>query len=92
VALVLEIPPSTKPLTTYPALDQIGNPNDLYIWSNTSSGDDVYKRPMSDKRGIDYWLKLNRDYFLGPKAGYTPYTYPHPLRAHKPSNVVKTPG
>jgi hypothetical protein len=92
VALVLEIPPSTKPLTTYPALDQIGNPDDLYIWSNTSSGDDVYKRPMSDKRGIDYWLKQNRDYFLGPKAGYTPYKYPHPLRAHKPSNVVKTPG
>ena len=92
VALVLESPPKSKPLTTYPALDQIGSPDGLYIWNNASSGEDVYKRPTPDKRGIDYWLKQNRDYFLGPKAGYTPYKYPHPLRAHKPSNVVKTPG
>jgi hypothetical protein len=92
VALVLEIPPSTNPLTTYPALDQIGNPDDLYIWSNTSSGDDVYKMPTSDKHGIDYWLMQNRDYFLGPKAGYTPYTYPHPLRAYTAPSVETSPG
>jgi hypothetical protein len=92
VALVLESPPKSKPLTTYPALDQIGNPDGLYIWSNTSSGDDVYKMPTQNSRGIDYWLQQNRDYFLAPKAGYRPYKYPHPLRAYKPSNVVKTPG
>jgi hypothetical protein len=92
VALMLENPPKSKPLTTYPALDQIGNPDALYIWDNTSSGEDVYKVPTRDSRGIDYWLQENRDYFLAPKAGYRPYEYPHPLRAYKPSNVVKTPG
>jgi len=48
--------------------------------------------PTQNSRGIDYWLQQNRDYFLTPKAGYRPYKYPHPLRAYKPSNVVKTPG
>lgn len=81
VVLDLENPPSTQPLTTYPALDQIGNPDALYIWGNTSSGDQVYLDPTSDPHGIGYWLQLGRDYFMAAKPGYTPYTYPHPLRA-----------
>jgi hypothetical protein len=91
VILVLENPPSTQPLTTYPALDQIGNPDDLYIWSNTSSGDDVSKLPTTNVRGIDYWIKQDRDYYLSSKPGYTPYTYPHPLRAYQPPAVELTP-
>jgi hypothetical protein len=80
VVLDLEIPPPSQPLTTYPALDQIGNPNDLYIWDNVSSGDNIYLNPTSDPHGVYYWLWENRDYFVVRKPGYTPYTYPHPLR------------
>ena len=78
---LLEDPPPSHPLTAYPALDQIGNPDDLYIWNNTSTGDSVYKNPTSNSRGIDYWLTLGRDYFTTAKPGYRPYAYPHPLRA-----------
>jgi hypothetical protein len=92
IVLSLEIPPVTKPLTIYPALDQIGNPDGLYIWDNTGSGEDVYKVATRDSHGIDYWLRENRDYFLAPKAGYRPYEYPHPLRAQTPPNTLKTPG
>ena len=30
---------------TYPALDQIGNPDDLYIWGNTTSAAQIYVEP-----------------------------------------------
>jgi hypothetical protein len=73
-------PPPSHPLTTYPAIDQIGNPDDLYIWNNVSSGDSVFLYPTSNPFGIDYWLKSGRDYFTTAKPGYMPYTYPHPLR------------
>jgi hypothetical protein len=86
VVLYLETPPSSHPLTTYPALDQIGNPDDLYVWNNTSSGDQIYVNPTSPTgvavpNGISYWLQPGRDYFATAKPGYTPYAYPHPLRA-----------
>jgi hypothetical protein len=82
IILYLEIPRASKPLSSYPALDQIGNPHPLYIWNNISSGDALYKNPTTDPQGIDYWLQEGRDYVMGPKPGYTPYVYPHPLRAH----------
>jgi len=81
VILDLENPPSSHPLTTYPALDQIGYKNDLYVWSNTSSGDTVYLNATSNWRGINYWIKSGRDYYLSAISGYRPYTYPHPLRS-----------
>jgi len=81
VVLYLENPPPSHPLVTYPALDQIGNPDGLYIWNNISSGGSVYKYPTSNPLGIDYWLMLGRDYFTTAKPDYTPYTYPHPLRS-----------
>ena len=81
VVLSLEDPPPSQPLSTYPALDQIGNPNGVYIWNNSSSGDDIYLNPTSNPLGIDYWLQLNRDYFTAAPSGYKPYTYPHPLRS-----------
>jgi hypothetical protein len=83
VVLSLETPPPSKPLTIYPALDQIGNPDDLYVWNNVSSGDNVHKSSTRNSRGIGYWLKLRRDYFTTAKPGYRPYAYPHPLRAAK---------
>jgi hypothetical protein len=80
VVLSLENPPSSHPLSSYPAQDQIGNPNDLYIWNNTSTGDSIYLNPTSNRLGIAYWIKLNRDYYTTARSGYRPYTYPHPLR------------
>ncbi len=81
VVVSLEDPSPAHPLAVYPALDQIGNPNDLYIWNNTSSGDSVYENPTSNSPGIDYWLMQGRDYFTTAKPGYRPYPYPHPLRS-----------
>ena len=81
VVLYLENPPSSQPLKTYPALDQIGNPDDLYIWGNVTSAVQIYLNPTSNPYGINYWLKLGRDYFTTSKPGYKPYSYPHPLRA-----------
>jgi hypothetical protein len=81
VVLYLENPPSSQPLKTYPALDQIGDPDDLYIWGNTTSAAQIYLNPTSNSYGIAYWLKLGRDYFATAKPGYKPYSYPHPLRA-----------
>jgi len=79
--LLLETPPSTLPLRTYKAKDQIGNPAPFYIWSNTTSGTLILLDPTTDALGINYWLKQNRDYYLSAKPGYVPYIYPHPLRA-----------
>jgi hypothetical protein len=70
-------------LAAYPALDQIGNPDTLYIWDNISSGDNLYVNPTSDPHGISYWLTLGRDYFTTAKPGYRPYIFPHPLRTAK---------
>jgi len=80
-ALYLENPHPTRPLIAYPALDQIGNPDALYIWNNIFAGNSVYKYPTSNPLGIDYWIKLGRDYFTTAKPGYGPYIYPHPLRS-----------
>jgi hypothetical protein len=81
VILNLENPPSSHPLNTYLALDQIGYKDDLYIWGNTSSGDTVYLNATSNWRGISYWIKSARDYYLATKPSYRSYAYPHPLRA-----------
>jgi hypothetical protein len=81
VVVSLEDPPPAQPLGSDPALDQVGNPYDLYVWDNVSSGDDVYENPTSNPRGIDYWLRQGRDYFTTAKPGYRPYPYPHPLRS-----------
>ena len=34
-----------------------------------------------NNRFTSEFVKLNRDYFLSAKPGYTPYPYPHPLRS-----------
>ncbi|MGB8856413.1 MAG: hypothetical protein WCC58_07040 [Burkholderiales bacterium] len=51
---------------------------DLFIWDNKISiPDEVKTGIISVCPDI---VKLGRDYFLQPKKGYTPFTYPHPLR------------
>lgn len=51
---------------------------DLFIWDNT------LPMPNSTVNGVisvcPEVVKIDRDYFLRPKKGYTPFSYPHPLR------------
>jgi len=61
----------------YPCTDQIGRGQNqksdpLYIWNNTG---------MSITNDNPSYIQSGRDYVLnqGPKPGYTPYPYPHPL-------------
>jgi hypothetical protein len=65
---------------TYPGPDQIRS---LYIWQNQT-----HDKPGFSKKGIanecPSSIKLNRDYFMAPRPGYVPYTYPHPLREKSP--------
>ncbi|WP_195763492.1 hypothetical protein [Duganella guangzhouensis] len=60
----------------YAGADQIRS---LYIWNNANNSSNGYTT-----NGIDNTcpssIGLNRDYFLSAKPGYTPFTYPHPLR------------
>jgi hypothetical protein len=71
---------------TYPILNQT---RDAYIWGNTWTDPDpknsqgVVKTfpPPPDAGAPDAaCVRLDRDFFLQPKPGYTPYPYPHPLR------------
>ncbi len=63
----------------YPKKDQI---RDVWVWDNSVNG--------REGRGIEFWarqkgvgrlLKEGRDYHLTQRPDYTPYPYPHPLRA-----------
>jgi hypothetical protein len=64
---------------TYPFTDQIRS---LHYWGNTEAN---HQAQYSDSYGINNEcpssIQLGRDYFVTQKAGYTPYTYPHPARA-----------
>jgi len=83
--------------TSYPCHHQVGFggdgskqvPEPIYIWDNTGNGASRIGLSEGDPAncGTAYstsdFFKLNRDYFVdaGPKPGYTPYPYPHPLTA-----------
>jgi len=60
---------------TYPDPYQI---KDTYLWDNTNDGQPLTEVYITAK-ALDY-VKEDREYFLYQKPGYTPYTYPHPLR------------
>jgi len=66
---------------TYPVPDQT---TDLWIWGNTLDGianNSVYLGWNADTQPIlAPYLQEGRDYHYTIKPGYTPYTYPHPLR------------
>jgi hypothetical protein len=61
---------------TYPGPDQSRS---VYIWNNSANPQNGYTT-NGIANTCPASLGLNRDYFLSPKPGYTPYTYPHPLR------------
>jgi len=71
VMLIIE---DKQDLSSYPVYHQV---HDLYIWNNTYDGDSevIVQRENRATKYIDE----NRDFFLSPKDGYKPYTYPHPL-------------
>ena len=61
----------------YPSIDQI---KDLHIWNNTVNGNEV--TPFIHDRGRSReHIQHNRDYFTKQKSDYTPFIYPHPMRA-----------
>jgi hypothetical protein len=65
--------------TGYPALYQIGRGRNqvsdpAYVWGN-----DAFFGVGSQTPGM---VQVNRDYFLSPKPGYTPFVYPYPLTAN----------
>lgn len=77
-----------NPGSGFAAPQYVGDREPAYIWGNSS-------QPLNNVTVEDYggtecsspdtssnYIQLNRDYFNGStaKAGYTPYTYPHPLR------------
>jgi hypothetical protein len=68
---------------SYPKPRQVGRgwengdvSDPVYLWNQTGPGAYTIR---NDSTGM---IQENRDYFLnkGPKPGYSPYTYPHPLR------------
>jgi hypothetical protein len=82
--LILENPGYSLDKAGYPALDQIGKPSDLYIWNNVGNWNTYISLRATTNpptaHPINYWIQQGRDYYLTQKPGYTPYTYPHPLR------------
>jgi hypothetical protein len=52
--------------------------SDLYIWDNKLNMAHVEKNGVTSV--CSDIVKPGRDFFMQQKKGYTPYTYPHPLR------------
>jgi hypothetical protein len=63
----------------------------VYIWGNTGTGativglcnqdDSQFANSCGNGQQIANYIQSGRDYIVGTaKPGYTPYTYPHPLR------------
>jgi hypothetical protein len=73
ILLILEWGTPEKSKDEYPALDQIQG---LYIWENQIKGGRL--EPQVDVTGVGF-IEEGRDYFNQPLAGYTSYSYPHPL-------------
>jgi hypothetical protein len=75
----------------WPCLDQIGRganqvSEPLYAWGNTRNGSPVglVVYDLGCSRQAQHLVE-GRDYFNnGPRPGYTPYTYPHPLTGGSP--------
>jgi hypothetical protein len=63
----------------------------LCIWSNTGGANAQnpaiadYPDNCGNGQLATNYIKLGRDYLLAAKPGYTPYTYPHPLRSDSPT-------
>lgn len=49
----------------------------VYIWNNTDNGGAI---EVAKGGNAGFSIVEGRDYYLTAPVGYTPYTYPHPLR------------
>lgn len=57
----------------------------VYAWNNTINGSTA-----TISNGGYSTIVIGRDYFNAAKSGYTPYTYPHPLRGALSAPTVLT--
>ena len=90
----------------YPCPDQVGwgptggggeSSYPLYIWENNYAGIELSGRVYVNDTNcseISEIIKENRDYYNNIQmSGYTPYTYPHPLRGtNKGATIINTVG
>jgi hypothetical protein len=49
----------------------------LYLWGNSNNNVSLGGDSWLDCAA---WFKDGRDFHIKPRPGYTPYTYPHPMR------------
>ena len=83
---------NTPGMSGYAGRDQIGRSTDysatevhpqayepVYNWNNTLDGRLSYLISRGCELSQEH-IQLDRDFINGPRPGYTPYTYPHPLR------------
>lgn len=74
------------------AFTYLGDSDPAYYWDNTEGGTINFgisnyspNECTNADSAVDYIVE-NRDYFVGTaRPGYTPYTYPHPLRGEAAS-------
>lgn len=69
----------------YPCHDQIGRGKNqalepTYLWNNTGGSVSVVDTGADCAYTSANYIALGRDYYASAMPGYTPYTYPHPLR------------
>lgn len=72
----------------YPASYQIGRGinqslDPAYVWNNSGLGLSLNGCDAPEQPGM---VQLNRDVYASARPGYTPYTYPHPLRGGGPAD------
>jgi hypothetical protein len=54
----------------------------IYAWGNTLDGSSVGLTVVNTCSQVSVHIKENRDFYNGvQRPGYSPYTYPHPLRS-----------
>lgn len=68
------------------SITYVGDSEPFYQWNNTGTGTYAtptisdYAAPNGAGNAVAGYIQVSRDYINGAKSGYTPYTYPHPLR------------
>lgn len=83
IGLTLDGDPKIDWSAPYPIDWQI---HDFWLWDNTLGGEPV--QPFINDRSANY-IKLDRDYHVGPRPGYEPFVYPHPLACGGPFDEVE---
>jgi hypothetical protein len=75
----------------YPCRDQVGRTHNqvlapIYAWNNGGLALGPYDGGGACGLGLSTYIQSGRDYYdATPMPGYSPYTYPHPLRVSSPA-------